>query len=45
MNLTTWMKTTLGDIRSSSAATQVEVHEPRAVGPPYPTETAKHAHR
>jgi hypothetical protein len=44
MNLTTWMKTTFADTRSSRAATQVEVQEPRVVGPPYPTETAKHAH-
>jgi hypothetical protein len=43
MNLTTWMKTTLSDARSSSAATQVEVQEPRVVAAPYPGETAKHA--
>jgi hypothetical protein len=30
MNLTTWVKTTLADARSSSAATQVEIHEPGA---------------
>jgi hypothetical protein len=43
MNLTTWMKTTFADARSSSAATQVEVQEPRVVGAFYPSETAKHA--
>ncbi|HVR27012.1 MAG TPA: alpha/beta hydrolase [Candidatus Polarisedimenticolia bacterium] len=37
MNLTTWMiKTTLADARSSSAATQVEVQEPRGAGQPIP---------
>jgi pimeloyl-ACP methyl ester carboxylesterase len=40
MNLTTWMKTTPADARSRSAATQVEVQEPRVVGAPYPSETA-----
>src|SRR5579862_7280245 len=29
MNLTTWMKTTFADALSSSAATQVEVQEPK----------------
>jgi len=43
MKLTRWMKTTLADARSSSAATQVEVQEPRVVGARYPSETAKHA--
>jgi hypothetical protein len=36
MNLTTWMKTTLSDARSSSAATQVEVQEPRVWRHPIP---------
>jgi hypothetical protein len=40
MNLTTWMKTTPADALSSSAATQVEVQEPRVVGAPYRSETA-----
>jgi hypothetical protein len=42
MNLTTWKKMTFADARSSSAATQVEVQEPRVVGI-YSSEMAKHA--
>jgi hypothetical protein len=43
MKLTRLMRTAFAVARSSSVATQVEVQEPRVVGAPYPSETAKHA--
>jgi hypothetical protein len=43
MNLPTLMKMMFANALSRSAASQVEIHEPRVVGAHYASETAKHA--